>query len=48
VVLWAVEGLTLADIGEVLGCSAETARTHLRRARQRLGATLGAEVDDDG
>lgn len=46
VVLWAVEGLTLAEIGEVLGCSAETARTHLRRARARLGATLGSETDD--
>jgi RNA polymerase sigma-70 factor (ECF subfamily) len=48
VVLWAVEGLTLAEIGEVLGCSAETARTHLRRARERLGSALGAEIDDDG
>ena len=46
-VLWAVEGLTLAEIGEVLGCSGETARTHLRRARVRLGSSLKSEVDDD-
>lgn len=39
-VLWAVEGLTLDEIGEVLECSGETARTHLRRARQRLAARL--------
>jgi RNA polymerase sigma factor (sigma-70 family) len=48
VVLWAVEGLTLVEIGEVLGCSAETARTHLRRARKRLGTALGRELEDDG
>lgn len=47
VVLWAVEGLTLAEIGEVLGCSSETARTHLRRARERLGSALKTEVDDE-
>jgi RNA polymerase sigma factor (sigma-70 family) len=47
VVLWAVEGLTLAETGEVLGCSAETARTHLRRGRERLGTLLGTEVGDD-
>jgi RNA polymerase sigma factor (sigma-70 family) len=43
-VLWAVEGMTLPEIGEVLGCSGETARTHLRRARERLGTTLRAEA----
>lgn len=47
VVLWAVEGLTLAEIGDVLGCSGETARTHLRRARERLGSSLREEFDDD-
>lgn len=45
VVLWSIEGYTLAEIGEVLGCSEETARTHLRRARQRLADIL--EVDND-
>jgi RNA polymerase sigma factor (sigma-70 family) len=46
-VLWAVEGLTFAEIGEVLGCSGETARTHLRRARERLASTLESETGDD-
>lgn len=46
-VLWAVEGLTLTEIGEVLGCSGETARTHLRRARERLASALRSEADDD-
>ncbi|MGH9233664.1 MAG: RNA polymerase sigma factor [Acidimicrobiales bacterium] len=46
-VLWAVEDLTFAEIGEVLGCSGETARTHLRRARERLASSLRSEADDD-
>ena len=44
IVLWAVEGLSHNEIGQVLGCSAETARTHLRRARSRLQATLSKEI----
>jgi RNA polymerase sigma-70 factor, ECF subfamily len=43
-VLWAVEDLALDDVGEVLGCAGETARTHLRRARERLAAALGDDV----
>ena len=31
IVLWAVEDLPLRDIGDALGCSEETARTHIRR-----------------
>lgn len=45
IVLSAVSGFTLAEIGEVLGCSAETARTHLRRARERLAHNLGDRRD---
>lgn len=47
IILWAVEGRTLVEIGAVLGCSAETARTHVRRARKRLSVTLGEEYNDD-
>lgn len=43
-----VEGHTAAEIGEVLGCGAETARTHLRRARAALSVKLREEVSDDG
>lgn len=43
VLLWAVGGYSFADIGDVLGCSPETARTHLRRARQRLAQELGEQ-----
>jgi RNA polymerase sigma-70 factor (ECF subfamily) len=46
-VLWAVEGLTFAEIGGVLACSSETARTHLRRARERLASSLRSEADYD-
>jgi RNA polymerase sigma factor (sigma-70 family) len=46
VVLWAVEGLGLAEIGEALGCSAETARTHIRRAKETLSRTVKPEVDE--
>ena len=44
-VLWAVEGLTHAEIGEALHCSADTARTHVRRARDTLRRTLKSEVE---
>lgn len=46
VVLWAVEGLGHAEIGEALGCSAETARTHIRRATDTLRRTVKPEVDE--
>ena len=46
VVLWAVEGLGHAEIGEALDCSTETARTHIRRARETLRRTLKLEVDE--
>src|SRR5690606_12569124 len=38
--LWSVFGHALAEIGVLLGCSEETARTHLRRARTRLREEL--------
>jgi DNA-directed RNA polymerase specialized sigma24 family protein len=44
-VLWAVEGLTHAEIGETLDCSADTARTHIRRARETLRRTLEPKVE---
>ena len=44
-VLAALEGRTAAEIGDVLGCSAETAQTHLRRGRARLAQVLGSPVD---
>jgi RNA polymerase sigma-70 factor (ECF subfamily) len=43
VTLQAVEQCTAAEIGEVLGCSAETARTHLRRGHDRLRVLLGEQ-----
>jgi RNA polymerase sigma-70 factor, ECF subfamily len=45
-VLSAVEGLSHAEIGEALDCSAETARTHVRRARETLQRTVKPEVDE--
>jgi RNA polymerase sigma factor (sigma-70 family) len=44
-VLWAVEELGHAEIGEALDCSAETARTHIRRARETLRRTLSQEAE---
>jgi RNA polymerase sigma-70 factor (ECF subfamily) len=38
--LWGIEQRSFEEIGEVLGCSAETARTHVRRARTRLEEAL--------
>lgn len=42
-VLSAADGLTFDEIGEVLGCSGETARTHARRARDQLRLKLAKE-----
>jgi RNA polymerase sigma-70 factor (ECF subfamily) len=40
VALYYVDQLSLDEIGEVLGCSAGTVKTHLSRARTRLGRKL--------
>ena len=41
-----VSELSLSQIGEVLGCSKETASTHLRRARQEVSLRLGIEESE--
>ena len=41
--LWAVEGYTSPEIGDVLQCSASTARVHLFNARKKIKATLEKE-----
>lgn len=41
-----VSGLSLSEIGEVLGCSKATAATHLRRARAEVSRKLGIEEMD--
>jgi len=46
VVLSTVEQLNAAEVAAVLGCSTESARTHLRRGRDRL-RTLLLEGGDD-
>lgn len=43
-----LDGLSLAQIAEVLGCSAETVSTHLRRARAVLAQRLIPRTTDDG
>lgn len=45
-IVLSIDGFTAGDIGDVLGCSEETARTHLRRARARLAEVLDEE--DEG
>lgn len=40
VALYYVDQLSLEEIGEVLGCSTGTVKTHLSRARVRLGRRL--------
>jgi RNA polymerase sigma-70 factor (ECF subfamily) len=40
VVLYYFEDRQVADVAEILGCSPQTARVHLFRARQRLGELL--------
>ncbi len=43
VALTYVEQLTMAEIGDVLGCSKESVNTHLRRARETLARRLRME-----
>ncbi|MFD0578129.1 RNA polymerase sigma factor [Dactylosporangium darangshiense] len=46
VVLFYFEDRPIAEIAEILGCTAATARVHLHKARQRLAGVLQEEVDD--
>lgn len=46
VVLSFTEGLSYAEIAEVLGCEEVTVRTHLHRARKRLQKLLGPRLGD--
>ncbi len=46
IVLHYFEDRPVADIAEALGCAPATARVHLHKARHRLAAILGEEVDD--
>jgi len=46
-VLMEVEGLSSTEAGEVLGCSATTARAHLFRAKQRLRRELRAYLEPE-
>lgn len=41
--LIAWDGLELAEVATVLGCSARTASVRLHRARRRLSATMAAQ-----
>ena len=41
--LWAVEGCTSHEIGDVLQCSSSTARVHLFKARKKIKAVLEKE-----
>lgn len=45
--LFYIEDRSVAEIAEILECSTSTAKVHLHRGRQALGAKLGLEVGDD-
>lgn len=40
------DGMSVAETGRVIGCSRETAKTHLKRGRKALAARLGVEDAD--
>lgn len=42
-----VEELSVREIGEVLGCSEDTIRTHERRARAALATTLSLPIEQE-
>jgi RNA polymerase sigma factor (sigma-70 family) len=41
------DGMSVADAGRLIGCSRETAKTHLKRGRKALAARVGVEEDAD-
>ena len=43
----AFDAVSVVDVATVLGCSEESVRTHLRRARSRLATSLGESEDDE-
>lgn len=45
VALHYLDGMTMSDIADMLGCSKETVNTHLRRARQILARRLSVGED---
>lgn len=47
VVLFYLEDRPMAEVADLVGCSTSTGFVHLHRARKRLAATLGEEVDSD-
>ena len=40
----AAEGLTISEVGEMMGCSARTAKQHLDQARRKLGVEHKREL----
>jgi RNA polymerase sigma-70 factor (ECF subfamily) len=38
-----LDGLSASEVGEILGCSAPTVKTHLQRGRASLARQLGVE-----
>ena len=40
-----LEGLSTREVGDVLGCSAATVKTHLQRGRATLAQRLGVEEE---
>jgi RNA polymerase sigma-70 factor (ECF subfamily) len=49
VALHYIDELSVADIGDVLGCAEGTVKTHLHRARRALAAALGCdEAEQEG
>ncbi len=45
IVLHYYEGLSVEELGGVMGCATSTAKVHLHRARSRLAELLSMEVD---
>ena len=46
VVLFYLEDRPMAEVADLVGCSASTGFVHLHRARHRLAEILGEDVDD--
>ncbi len=47
VALHYLDDLSVKDIGEILGCSTGSVKTHLARGRKQLGQVLGIVTDEE-
>ena len=46
-VLYEIEGLTMTEVAEIVGCPLQTAYSRLHAARERLARTVDADAESE-